>query len=213
MKNAFSLLLTGLLTIWGTAFAKDRSHPAPHETICDGEHGDAHELCQEFCMEMQCTGDHHGGDDHHGDDRYSGHKSARDDHQGDGGHGGDHQGDGGDDHHGGSDCDRVEHEFEQMTGRPLPCEIDCPCVKQFPLFAGLVNGSVTAQNCIADTQTLSVGTPQGTFVLVNNGATPPFCSMNLVAPFLTLTPAEATACRNLLNQAATAQNVVCMAPE
>jgi hypothetical protein len=107
----------------------------------------------------------------------------------------------------------VKHDFEQMTGRPLPCQITCPCVNQFPLFAGLANGTVTVQNCIADTQVISVGTPQGTFALVNNGAMPPFCSVNLVAPFLVLTQAEATACRALLNQAATAQNVVCMAPE
>jgi hypothetical protein len=205
LKNAFSLLLTGLLTIWGTAFAKDRSQPAPPETICDGEQGDAHELCQEFCMDMHCDEQH--GDEHHSGDSY-GHKSSRDDHQGD-----DHHGDGGGDHHGDSECSQVEHDFEQETGRPLPCMISCPCVTQFSLFAGLANGTVTAQTCIASTTLISIATPQGTFAIVNNGALPPFCDVNGVAPFLTLTAAEATACRALLNQVATAQNVVCVAPE
>jgi hypothetical protein len=212
MRKVCFLLLVGLLTIWGTAMAKDhRSHPAPKETICDGEQGDAHDLCQAFCMDMHCEGDNHQGDDQHGDDRYGGRKSTKDDHHGDSG--GDHHGDGGDDHHGESDCERTQHEFEQETGRPLPCMISCPCGDQFPLFASLAHGTVTVVNCISNTQTISIGTPQGTFAVVNNGAMPPFCDVNGVAPFLTLTAAEATACRALLNQAATAQNVVCVAPE
>jgi len=100
-----------------------------------------------------------------------------------------------------------------MTGRPLPCEITCPCTTQFPLFASLANGSAMVQDCVADTTIISVSTPQGMFAIVNNGVVPPFCNVNGVAPFLTLTAAEVTACRALLNQAATAQNVVCMSPE
>jgi hypothetical protein len=217
LRKIFFLLLVGLLTMWGTAMAAKKCQPAPKETVCDGEEGDARELCQTFCMDMHCDehGDQHQGDDHQGDNRYGGHKSAeqhnRDDHHGDCGD--DHHGDCGGDHHGDSECSQVQHDFEQETGRPMPCMIDCPCVRQFPLFAGLASGSITAQACVANTLIISITTPQGTFAIVNNGALPPFCSVDGVAPFLTLTAAEATACRALLNKVATTQNIVCTAPE
>jgi hypothetical protein len=224
--------------MWGTAMANHGCHPAPHETICDGEHGHAHDLCDSFCMVTQCT-EHHGddhGDDHHSGDSY-GHKSSGGDHSGNDGHGdcgddhhsgdsyghkssgGDHSGGdhSGDDGHGDchqqSDCDRTQHDFEHETGRPLPCQITCPCTTQFPLFASLANGSTTVMSCVSDPTIISLLTPLGTFAIVNNGAVPPFCDVNGVAPFLTLTAAEVTACRDLLNQVATAQNVVCMIPE
>jgi hypothetical protein len=220
LRKIFFLLLVGLLTMWGTAMAAKKCHPAPKETICDGEEGHAHDLCESFCMNPQCTeGDHHSGD-HHSGDSY-GHKSTSRDHSGGDHSGGDHHGDGngdcngdcGGDHHDESDCEEAQHDFEEETGRPMPCQISCPCTAQFPLFAGLANGSITAQACIASTLIISITTPQGTFAIVNNGASPPFCSVNAVAPFLTLTAAEATACRDLLNKVATAQNIVCVAPE
>jgi len=110
-------------------------------------------------------------------------------------------------------CAQVKRNFERKTGRPLPCEIDCPCANQFPLFADLASGAATALQCIADAQVISVATPAGTFAIVNGGTTPPFCSVDLEPPFLELTQQEVTACRDLLRKAAAAQSVVCMAPE
>jgi hypothetical protein len=110
-------------------------------------------------------------------------------------------------------CARVKRNYERQTGHPLPCEIECPCVKQFPLFADLASGAATALQCIADAQVISVATPAGTFAIVNGGTMPPFCSVNLEPPLLELTQQEVTACRDLLRKAAAAQSVTCVAPE
>ena len=106
-------------------------------------------------------------------------------------------------------CAHVKHNFERKTGRPLPCEIECPCGKQFPLFVDLANGSVMVESCVSDPKVISVVTPGMTFAIVNNAEIPPFCSVNLEPPFLELTQAEVISCRDLLRKAATAQNVAC----
>jgi len=110
-------------------------------------------------------------------------------------------------------CAQVKQNYERKTGRPLPCEIECPCVKQFPLFADLASGAATALQCIADSQLISVATPQGTFAIVNGAAMPPFCNVNLVPPFVELTQPEVVACRDLLLKAAASQGVDCVPPE
>jgi len=110
-------------------------------------------------------------------------------------------------------CAAVKRNYERKPGQPLPCEIECHCVTQFPLFADLESGAAMAQSCIADAQVISVATPEGTFAIVNSATMPPFCSVDLEPPLLELTQQEVTACRDLLRKAATAQNVVCMAPE
>jgi hypothetical protein len=110
-------------------------------------------------------------------------------------------------------CAQVKANYERETGRPLPCEVVCPCGQQLPLFADLVSGAIPAQDCIADAQILSVSTPQGNFVVVNSAAVPPFCSVNLEPPFVELTQSEVVACRDLLRKAAAAQAVVCTSPE
>jgi len=110
-------------------------------------------------------------------------------------------------------CAQVKKNYEKKTGHPLPCEIVCPCGNQFPLFADLANGTVTVQNCVSTPLIISVDTPDGTFAIVDNAETPPFCSVNLEAPFLELTQDEVASCRDLLRKAATAQNVACVPPE
>src|SRR6476469_605060 len=75
-------------------------------------------------------------------------------------------------------CAAVKRNYERKTGQPLPCEIECPCVKQFPLFADLASGAAMAQSCIADAQVISVATPEGTFAIVNSATMPPFCSVD-----------------------------------
>src|SRR5260370_5375093 len=84
-------------------------------------------------------------------------------------------------------CAQVKANYERKTGHPLPCEIECPCGTQFPLFAELANGTATVQSCVADPLFITVVTPDGTFAIVNSSDAPPFCSVNLEPPFLDLT--------------------------
>lgn len=106
-------------------------------------------------------------------------------------------------------CEQVKRSFERKTGRPLPCEVRCPCIELLPLFADLVSGAAMVDRCVADSEILSVLTPVGSFVVVNAATAPPFCSANLEPPFVELTPAEALVCRDVLRQAAASQSVVC----
>jgi hypothetical protein len=112
-------------------------------------------------------------------------------------------------------CARVLQNFMKHSGgQPPPCAVTCPCGAAIPLFGGIVSGSVAVQQCVIDSlsQVTSVVTPEGTFVLVNQTAAPPYCSANLTQ-FLQLTPQQATVCQQLLVQAATQQGVACVAPE
>jgi hypothetical protein len=110
-------------------------------------------------------------------------------------------------------CEQVKSNYERHTGQPLPCEVSCPCSQHFPLFAQLAEGSATVDQCLQDTQVISVVTSDQMFALVNDGVTPPYCSVNLEPPFLELTSQEATACEVLLHNAAAAQGVACVPPE
>lgn len=110
-------------------------------------------------------------------------------------------------------CAHVKANFVRKTGRPLPCDVVCPCPQQLSLFADLGSGAIPAQSCISDSEVISVSTPEGSFAIVNNAATPPFCSVNLEPPFVVLTQAEVVACRDFLRKAAAAQGVVCQSPE
>lgn len=110
-------------------------------------------------------------------------------------------------------CDAVRRNFERKTGRPLPCDVTCPCLEALPLFQGFVNGSVQADACIEDDNATSAIAPDGAFVLINAGTSPPTCSVNLEAPILEITPAEAALCRQLLSLAVTAQGGACTPPE
>jgi hypothetical protein len=106
-------------------------------------------------------------------------------------------------------CAQVKKNYERKTGQPLPCEVVCPCVSLFPLFAALANGTAQVDGCAANAGTIGVTTPDGTFAMVNGLATPPFCDVNLEPPFIELTSLEAIACRSLLLKAAEAQGVSC----
>lgn len=109
-------------------------------------------------------------------------------------------------------CSRVKANFQRITGRPLPCDVVCPCRSQFPLFGDIVNGTPPPpQQCLIDSSQVSVALPDGSFALVNSTASA-FCSVNNGAPLI-LTAAEALVCRDLLRKAAAAAGVACVSPE
>jgi hypothetical protein len=109
-------------------------------------------------------------------------------------------------------CSRVKQNFLRITGQPLPCDIPCPCAGQLPVFAAIVGGAATAEQCVGDSSTVSVILADDTFAVVNSAASPAFCSDNLQS-FVNLTAAEAIICRDLLRRAAMAAGVACTAPE
>jgi len=112
-------------------------------------------------------------------------------------------------------CSRVLDNFKKHSGGQIPpCVATCPCGAAIPLFAAIVSGTVTVQQCFADStsQVTNVVTTAGTFVLVNQSAAPPYCSANLTQ-FLQITPQEAAVCKQALQQAAAQQGVVCGPPE
>ena len=98
---------------------------------------------------------------------------------------------------------------EDSGGKPPSQETIC----DGQTGADLASGAATALQCIADSQLISVATPQGTFAIVNGAAMPPFCNVNLVPPFVELTQPEVVACRDLLLKAAASQGVDCVPPE
>lgn len=109
-------------------------------------------------------------------------------------------------------CEQVRRNFERKTGRPLPCEFRCPCPELIPLFGELVSGAAQVEMCIADRDFIFVTTPAGPFVVVSS-AEPAFCSANLEPPFVELTSAEVTVCRDVLRRASESQGVPCVPPE
>ncbi len=112
-------------------------------------------------------------------------------------------------------CAQVKANFMRKTGRPLPCDVVCPCAHTtlLPLFADLGSGAIAVQDCISDLMIISVSTPAGNFAIVDNTEAPAFCSVNLQPPFVELTQAEVVACRDFLRKAAAAQGVLCRSPE
>lgn len=109
-------------------------------------------------------------------------------------------------------CSRVQQNFLRITGQPLPCLIPCPCAGQLPVFAAIVGGAATVEQCVADSSTISAVLADNTFAVVNSVATPAFCSDNLQT-FVNLTAAEAIVCRDLLRKAVQAIGVACVPPE
>jgi len=109
-------------------------------------------------------------------------------------------------------CSRVRNNFARITGRPLPCDVACPCGLTLPLFDQL-GETVPVETCLIDEQILSVGVADETFAIVNSVAQPAYCSINDQPPFVELTPGEVIACRDFLRRAAAASGVVCQHPE
>jgi hypothetical protein len=108
-------------------------------------------------------------------------------------------------------CAAVKKNFEKKTGRPLPCDVTCPCGGLLPVFGDIVNGTAGVQLCLIDDSFISVITDSDDFAMVVAGP-PPTCSVDLEPPFVELTATEALVCRVTLRQAAEKQ-VPCVPPE
>ena len=107
-------------------------------------------------------------------------------------------------------CEQVKANFIRKTGRPLPCDITCPCAGVLQLFADIKSGATVVQQCVMTNTALFVTTNAGTAIIDSET---PSCSVNGEAPFVPLTDAELLACRVSLQQAVAAQGVVCVFPE
>lgn len=114
-------------------------------------------------------------------------------------------------------CSRVRTKFQNITGRDLPCENTCPCnTPAFPTFSGIVAGQVELDQCFTD----PIFGSQDGIAVANDGV---YLSVSLLnaenswdcgdpGQTLHLTPAEGLYCAQLLEQAANAQNLTCVAP-
>lgn len=111
-------------------------------------------------------------------------------------------------------CEHVKANFERKTGRPLPCEVQCPCFEQFDLFADIQSGAATVSQCFIEPTVISVITDSDAFALVvaNTPDMAPFCSVNF-EQFFELTATEELVCRVALRLASEAQGIPCVGPE
>jgi len=107
-------------------------------------------------------------------------------------------------------CEHVKANFERITGRPLPCEVVCPCVA---LFAQIVNGEAEVQTCTADETSLNVMVEGGGFALVTSFTLPAVCIASGEPLMIVITPAEEIACRDFLRKAAAEHGISCVPPE
>jgi len=109
-------------------------------------------------------------------------------------------------------CDVLREKFERMTGRPMPCDMTCPCLDSLPLFTGIASGAVPVQDCIVYSSQLFIFTDAGDFALVDSGVSP-FCSVNGQPPVVQLNDTTSLVCRVKLRQILASRNVVCHPPE
>ncbi|HET9766068.1 MAG TPA: hypothetical protein VFS60_04440 [Thermoanaerobaculia bacterium] len=112
-------------------------------------------------------------------------------------------------------CASVRKNFEKKTGRPIPCEVTCPCFGLLPLFAQLQDESATAVRCEIASEFIIVTTDNGPFaaVITATEERPHHqCTVNDAGPFVDLTDAERLVCRVGLRQAAEAQGITCLPP-
>lgn len=109
-------------------------------------------------------------------------------------------------------CSAVKRNFEKKTGRPMPCEISCPCPRLLQLFADIISGAVTVQQCTSYADLLYVATTAGDYAIVGDGP-PPSCNVNGEPPFVELSETERLVCRIALRRAVKVQGVVCVMPE
>src|SRR4051794_18845112 len=101
-------------------------------------------------------------------------------------------------------CQAIKANFEKLTGRPLPCEVQCPCAGMLKLFADITKKAVKVERCTFGPSVLFVVTNAGDFALISDGP-PSYCSVNAEPPFIEISPSELLACRVALRKAAEAQ--------
>lgn len=107
-------------------------------------------------------------------------------------------------------CSRVGDRFLQITGRPVPCGIACPC-ERLPLFASIFAGGETISGCSDSPSGTGVVTATG-FASVTVSETEGTCSDNSETT-LVITVEQAEACRGLLAAASASAGVTCSSPE
>jgi hypothetical protein len=109
-------------------------------------------------------------------------------------------------------CASVKRNFVKKTGRPMPCDVQCPCGDHLPVFAAIATGTATIDRCIIDTEFIVVVADDETFTFVWTGP-PASCDANFQPPVVELTATEQLVCRVALQTAAAAQGVPCVPPE
>jgi hypothetical protein len=109
-------------------------------------------------------------------------------------------------------CANVKRNFVKKTGRPLPCDVQCPCGDHLPVFEAIASGTATIELCFIDTEFIVVAATDATFTAVWTGP-PATCDANLQPPAVELTTTEQLVCRVALQTAAAAQGVPCLPPE
>jgi len=111
-------------------------------------------------------------------------------------------------------CEAVKENFFKQTGRPMPCDVQCPCAGLLQLFADINSGAAQVQQCTLFPQEIQVLTVTGETAIVSNGASSA-CSVVDGDPDLVvdLTPEEALVCRVALRKAAERQGVTCIFSE
>jgi len=109
-------------------------------------------------------------------------------------------------------CERIKQHFQEMTGRPMPCDVTCPCTNLVELFGQITSGAVQINQCIDFGFLLFVETVTGDFVTVDNGP-PAACGANNEPPSITLTDTERLVCRVSLRKAVESQGLTCRPPE
>jgi len=114
-------------------------------------------------------------------------------------------------------CTKVQTKFQNVTGRDLPCEKSCPCnTPTFPTFSGIVAGEVELDTCETDP---IFGSLDG-IAVSKDGVYLSVSLLNVANSWdcgdpgqtLHLTAAEGLYCAQLLEQAAIAQGLTCVAP-
>lgn len=108
-------------------------------------------------------------------------------------------------------CASVRRNFEKKTGRPIPCEVTCPCFGLLPVFGQLADRTADALRCDIDSSSVVVETTAGDFAVVLRGP-PAQCTVNVEGPFVELTTTEQLVCRVALRDASEAQGVHCLPP-
>ena len=53
-------------------------------------------------------------------------------------------------------CDKVASKFNNITGRTLPCKLDCPCIDLIPEFADFLNNVSSDMYCWEDDDFLMI---------------------------------------------------------
>jgi hypothetical protein len=109
-------------------------------------------------------------------------------------------------------CASVKKNYIKKTGRPLPCEVTCPCPGLLQLFADINAGAVTVTRCIASDSFLFVRTTGGETAIIDEGP-PATCSANGEPPFVELTATEKLVCRVNLRKLVESRGVRCTEPE